>query len=654
VLLTGIVGTWTDSSNCTNQWYVNNNPIAAPLGTGTTYTTTGTDNCRVISVCTTCTNYIGNGISCGPSTASSSNTLRGIPTAGILNAYQTRVGTPATLDAGGKNQIQSFLEQMITDSVVFPDIVYTLRNNQNKGSGTTLYDLFCDDHNATAPVSTYTWDAKGILGDATKLASSSSFGIGASNNALFTTGWPSTLVALAQKPQNNFDKPQSVVGYASVSTNSATALGYAAGSATDTTSSPSTVTDKVTATTVAGMTAEYNFLGRSLSGTSMVFNAQGSGTASGGAAGSVASSATGAGKFLLGGAEGTSSSWTLNGYLPFAAAWVNRALSFADMELLRTKAVPKLGSAVILGTRSGHLLVGCQADGVGDITCPSTATAVNAGLGGDFPHITGITASANGKYFYVNNGRNSTSCFFNQYSSCNTNLGQCDRSQSPLSCSIKATVSPYSVYSNNRVDRNVIVVAGENTQTLGYCGLDATGSITGNCQTTSMGMYTEGVLPFTTTTGGFQWLVGMYGNKIYTCPAPTYNPATSTWTNTFGGSGSCTPNTASSAYSMGMGTRTSGANTRLYVAAWGTLEIYNLAPATGLLLGSAVQSVSGVGYASILALGPNAVYVGYGGGTTLYRCSLDPATGLVVGTCKDQGSFTVGGTAYAPISILFY
>jgi hypothetical protein len=320
------------------------------------------------------------------------------------------------------------------------------------------------------------------------------------------------------------------------------------------------------------------------------------------------------------------------------------------MELLRTKAVPKLGSAVILGTSSGHLLVGCQADGVGDITCPSTATAVNAGLGGNSPNITGITASANGKYFYVNN----------LYGSSNINLGQCDRSQSPLSCSSKATVSAYYGYSNHRVDRNVIVVAGESTTNIVYCGLDATGSITSNCQTTSMANYTDGVLPFTTTIGGFQWLVGANQSTLYTCPAPTYNPATSTWTNTFGGSGSCTPNTVSSWYSMGMGTRTSGANTRLYVAAWGVgLQIYNLDPATGLLLGSAVQSVSGVGTAGTLALGPNAVYVAYPWGGPLYRCSLDPATGLVVGTFKKQGDsssgqFTVGGTAYDPTSILFY
>jgi hypothetical protein len=317
------------------------------------------------------------------------------------------------------------------------------------------------------------------------------------------------------------------------------------------------------------------------------------------------------------------------------------------MELLRTKAVPKLGSAVILGTSSGHLLVGCVADGVGDITCPSTATAVNAGLGGGGPHIKGITASANGKYFYVNN----------LYGSSNTNLGQCDCSQSPLSCSVKATVSAYHVHSNHRVDRNVIVVGGESTTNIEYCGLDATGSITSNCQTTSMGFNTYGVLPFTTTTGGFQWLVGMYGNKIYTCPAPTYNPATSTWTNTFGGSGSCTSNTASSTYSYGMATRTYGANTRLYVGSERTLEIYNLAPATGLLLGSAVQSVSVVGTAGTLALGPNAVYVA-SGSSTLYRCSLDPVTGLVVGTCKQQGNssgqFTVGGAAYIPTSILFY
>jgi hypothetical protein len=146
----------------------------------------------------------------------------------------------------------------------------------------------------------------------------------------------------------------------------------------------------------------------------------------------------------------------------------------------------------------------------------------------------------------------------------------------------------------------------------------------------------------------------MYSNKIYTCPAPTYNPATSTWTNILSGTGSCTPNTVSSTYSYGMATRTSGANTRLYAGLGSTLEIYNLAPATGLLLGSAVQSVSGMGSTNTLALGPNAVYVSYGWGGPLNRCSLDPVTGLVVGTCKNQGSFTVGGTSYIPTSILFY
>jgi len=659
VLLTGIVGTWTDSSNCTNQWYVNNNPIAAPLGTGTTYTTTGTDNCRVISVCTTCTNYIGNGISCGPSTASSSNTLRGIPTAGILNAYQTRVGTPATLDAGGKNQIQSFLEQMITDSVVFPDIVYTLRNNQNKGSGTTLYDLFCDDHNATAPVSTYTWDAKGILGDATKLASSSSFGIGASNNALFTTGWPSTLVALAQKPQTNFDKPQSVVGYASVSTNSATALGYAAGSATDTTSSPSTVTDKVTATTLAGMTAEYNFLGRSLSGTSMVFNAQGSGTGTAGAAGSVASSATGAGKFLLGGAEGTSSSWTLNGYLPFAAAWVNRALSFADMELLRTKAVPKLGSAVILGTSSGHLLVGCQADGVGDITCPSTATAVYANLQGQSQEIMGITAHKNGRFFYVNNRIGVGN---------KVNIGQCDRSATPLNCNAVINVVGTFADSAHMLFDNIIALVSAFTSNgginiggaLGYCALNDDGTINaGSCITQNDPMNIRssklgGIFSFNN-----RWLIGTWSNQIYNCSAAAFIHGI--WSPIFVNNTCSIDNMTYQIISMTA--RTFRNNTRLYVAAnRDGFGIYSLNPTTGRVVGNDfIQYIPSTTFNNRemrkVVLGPNAVYLA-SGSSTLYRCSLDPVTGLVLGTCKQQGNssgqFTVAGMAYTPTSILFY
>jgi hypothetical protein len=284
---------------------------------------------------------------------------------------------------------------------------------------------------------------------------------------------------------------------------------------------------------------------------------------------------------------------------------------------------------------------------VGDITCPSTATAVNAGLGGAYPEILGITASANGRYFYVNNGCNTT--WFP------VNLGQCDRSQSPLTCSSKVIVSVGLTETNHRVDRNVIVVPGWDASTIAYCGLDTAGSVTTNCQSVNiLNSSTWGVLPFVTTGGDVKWLVGT--PPLYTCSAPAYDPATSTWTNTLG-TGSCTSNTPSNSSFFGMGTRTYGANTRLYVGKGSTLDIYNLDPATGLLSGSVVQRVSGAGSPNTLTLGPNAVYLA-SGSSTLYRCSLDPVTGLVLGTCKQQGNssgqFTVAGMAYTPTSILFY
>jgi hypothetical protein len=64
-----------------------------------------------------------------------------------------------------------------------------------------------------------------------------------------------------------------------------------------------------------------------------------------------------------------------------------------------------------------------------------------------------------------------------------------------------------------------------------------------------------------------------------------------------------------------------------------------------------------------VVLGPNAVYLA-DPNTRLFRCRLDPATGLVTKSdgsnfdCRQQGNssgqFTVGGAAYIPTSILFY
>jgi hypothetical protein len=538
----------------------------------------------------------------------------------------------ASVTSQGQTEIKNFLEQLITSSIPFPDVFYAMRNYQNKGSGKTLYDFYCDTRNASMPFA-YTWDSNGIQGNSSQAVAP--YGIATSLGTIFDSTKPSTMVAVAQGPTSTTNL-NGVMGYTALSATGSPGMGYNSGSLN--------IKEEFTSNILTNSSAAYNFMGRSVNGTNVVLNTLG-------VSNSYSSALLGGGSFGIGNftrTGGTQSNYTLNGYMPFAAAWITRALDFTTMETLRTKAVPKLGAGVIVGTTNGYLLVGCQADGVGDITCPSTATAVNAGLGGAYPNIMGITASANGRYFYVNNWQGSSS---------NTNLGQCDRSQSPLTCSSQATVSAYYVWSNNRVDRNVIVVAATSSQTLGYCGVDAAGSITGNCQSPSMGNLMGGVLPFTTTAGVFQWLLGTYNSTLYTCPAPTYNPATSTWTNILSGTGSCTPNTVSSTYSYGMATRTYGANTRLYVGTYTTLDIYKLDPATGLLSGSVVQSVSGAGSPNTLTLGPNAVYLA-SGSSTLYRCSLDPVTGLVLGTCKQQGNssgqFTVGGMAYTPTSILFY
>jgi hypothetical protein len=324
------------------------------------------------------------------------------------------------------------------------------------------------------------------------------------------------------------------------------------------------------------------------------------------------------------------------------------------MELLRTKAVPKLGSAVILGTTNGYLLVGCQADGVGDITCPSTAVAVYAGLGGSNPSIMGITASANGKYFYVNNLIGNDN---------NVGLGQCDRSRTPMVCEWKADVA--SIYCGNPpvsvhalLDNVIFVLAehmyghdGSTNGALGYCGLNIDGTINaGSCITTRnpiSQVNLRGVWVYKN-----DWYIGSGSGIFYRCSPALYNNINNTWSDKF--PKSCTDISVNNYYStvLRMISYDFSGIKKLYVVSGNSgLYVHNIQ--TDGSLSAPLQNLTSAGSVYTLALGSNALYVAdYKG--PFYRCSLDPVTGLVVGTCKNQGSFTVGGTAYTPSSILFY
>ncbi|APJ03782.1 beta strand repeat-containing protein [Silvanigrella aquatica] len=324
-VLTGSHGTWSDTSNCVNKWYANN---LLTNVTTSAYTTQSSDACRVISYCVTCTNPVGSNTACNNGVSSSTN---GIVTANILSAYATRVSSVAgnSLTTAGQNQIKSFLDNLITNNQSFPDIFYAIQNSQNAGYGssnnTTIYDLYCNAHNASITNSAYTWDKNGVLGNSA-LATAPNYGIAISNNSIFFNNQPSTMVAYAQTPSSSTSY-NGIIGYSSnTSSRSFHGIGYNIGSNT-------TIFDDIGLTTISNSNTGYNFVGRSLSGSNITYDINGNiGTPT------ANTTAFGSGNFILGNypQNSTQTNKTLNGYLPFAAAWTSQALTFAQLETIRT------------------------------------------------------------------------------------------------------------------------------------------------------------------------------------------------------------------------------------------------------------------------------------------------------------------------------
>ncbi|APJ04522.1 fibronectin type III domain-containing protein [Silvanigrella aquatica] len=331
-VLTANQGSWSNATSCVNQWNINNALIS---NTSTTYTTQSSDLCRVVSYCVSCQNLLGTTTSCSSGTASSN----GINITNILSSYASRVQTVSgnTLTAAGQTQIQGFLNNLITNNVPFPDVIYAMRNHQNAGTGTTLFELFCDSHNATLSSSTFTWDSKGILGDSTKSTVAPYYGIAVSPT-IFSTSLPSTQIAVSKTPILNPTATQNgVFGYTMVS-GSATGYGLGYGAS-------NSILDQISGnynlSYADAFQGKFNFVGRSLNG-SMVDIKINSLT------NSYANSNLGGGAFVIGNYTYASpnSSSQINGYIPFAAAYSSRALPLAQMETLRQAYNSSLGQAM--------------------------------------------------------------------------------------------------------------------------------------------------------------------------------------------------------------------------------------------------------------------------------------------------------------------
>jgi hypothetical protein len=321
---TGNQGTWSDNSSCSYNWYANNSNV----GSSSTYTTSSSDNCRVISLCVTCSNTLGTNSACFPSNTPATN---GIGTTALATAYAARV-PGGNVSSTGKTQIQNFFNALISNSTPFPDVLYFMRNYQNAGSGSTLYDLYCPAHDASILLSSgFTWNSNGLLGIAPSTVGPN-YAIAISPN-IFSTSEPSTMVAVTITPSDFTSGTRSAQGVFAYSTSSASStygfgFGYYSGNI---------VFDQFSANTLNYVSSGgTDFLGRSLTGTNLNLKIN-SGT------NSFPLNNYGGGNFVLGNYNYNPTFFSsnqylfpLNSYISFAAAWTSQALSFTLMENVRT------------------------------------------------------------------------------------------------------------------------------------------------------------------------------------------------------------------------------------------------------------------------------------------------------------------------------
>ncbi|KAB8033732.1 fibronectin type III domain-containing protein [Fluviispira multicolorata] len=326
VSLIGNLGTWTDSNTCTYQFYAN--MVAIPTATGSisnttpnvTYLTTSSDICKIISFSVTCTNAIN---SKKVFNSSPSNAV-GINTSAIMTDFSTRVSlVPGnTLSAAGKTKINNFLDQLIVNNINIPDVFYPLIADQNAGTGTKIYDLYCDLHNGTIAAG-LTWDTTGgVISNSSGLTTIANL---FSNSA-------STIVAVARSPTSN-GNDRGIAGYTGSSSNNS--FGYGGNTSSikfeSFSSNPSIISHQLSPTRFDYWAVALN----SSAVTMQVNEFQHTDTAS---------SIKNGGLIL--GSFNNSANTGLQDYLAMAAAWSSNALSFLNMETIRRTVQSTIGSTL--------------------------------------------------------------------------------------------------------------------------------------------------------------------------------------------------------------------------------------------------------------------------------------------------------------------
>ncbi|WP_186643940.1 fibronectin type III domain-containing protein [Fluviispira vulneris] len=617
VSLVGNIGTWTDTSNCTYQFYANMIAISGATGSisatnpNVTYVTTSSDICKIISFSVTCTNPISSNTAYN----SSPDNSVGINTTAILSDYSNRVSLIGgnTLNITGKNQIKSFINQIITNKIPIPDVFYPLLASQNAGIGTKIFDLYCDLHNGTI-ASGLTWDnTGGIISNSSGLATIPS---------LFSSS-SSTLIAVARSPTTTAND-RGIIGYTGSSTNNSFGYGgnFSSIKFENFSSNPSVISYPFAP-------SRFDYWAVSLNGTSLnmqVNEFQHTDT----------SSSTKNGGLILGSFNNTAGTG-LQDYMAMAAAWTTNAFSLLNMETVRRAFQSTLGSS--LQNYPKFMYIGNSQTTKANICNILSDGSLSGCVAGTPTFVTPVGTARYNNFLYVTNNSSAgiSVCVINQVTGAMT---------SP--CTSVTTAMPTSSYGvtiSKGLNSVYLYVGGVTTVT--KCTINtSTGALTSCTATTLVGMQVQG-LSYVYLNTPYLYVTNRSGNAINKCSINTATGNIITPCTPYGGIG------------LGGPTGIAVFNNYMYIANAGSNAVVKCTvnvsdgslTSCGIATSSTVNPPSSGSYSSTegVAIINDTLYIANWGSNTVIKCKISITDGSLSG-CLSTGS----GVAFSgPIGMSF-
>ncbi|BBH52970.1 fibronectin type III domain-containing protein [Fluviispira sanaruensis] len=617
VSLVGNIGTWTDASNCTYQFYANMNAISGATGSisatnpNVTYVTTSSDICKIISFSVTCSNPISSNIAYN----SSPDNSVGINTTAILTDYSNRVGLIGgnALNAAGKNQIKSFINQIITNKIPIPDVFYPLLANQNAGTGTKIFDFYCDLHNGTI--------ASGLPWDTTGGIIPNSAGLTTIANIFNSSA--STLIAVARSPTTTAND-RGIIGYTGSAANNSFGYGgnFSSIKFENLSSNPSVISYPLAP-------SRFDYWAVSLNGTSLnmqVNELQHTDT----------SSSSKNGGLILGSFNNTAGTG-LQDYMAMAAAWTSNAFSLLNMETVRRAFQTTLGST--LQNYPKFMYIGNSQTTKANICNIQSDGSLSGCVAGTPTFVTPVGTARYNNFLYVTNNSSSgiSVCVINQVTGAMT---------SP--CTSVTTAMPTSSYGvsiSKGLNSVYLYVGGVTTVT--KCTINtSTGALTSCSATTLTGTQVQG-LSYVYLNTPYLYVTNRSGNAINRCGINTSTGNIITPCTSFGGIGLGGP-TGIAVFNNYMYIANAGSNTVVKC----TVNVSDGSLSNcGIATSSTVNPPSSGSYSSTegVVIINDTLYIANWGSNTVIKCKISITDGSLSG-CASTGS---GAAFSGPIGMSY-